>query len=98
MKINKFKYIYSSYENSVGSLNPTVGDVPENAEKIFQFLEQAINNHCELIIFPELALVGYPLKDLIFYDLILERQNQVLSKLQRFSKKIIWPLSWRFGS
>ena len=69
-------------------LNPTVGDVPENAEKIFQFLEQAINNHCELIIFPELALVGYPLKDLIFYDLILERQNQVLSKLQRFSKKI----------
>lgn len=68
--------------------NPIVGDLIGNARKILQFLKQATENNCELIIFPELALVGYPLKDLIFYDLVLEQQNKILGKLQRDSKKI----------
>jgi NAD+ synthase (glutamine-hydrolysing) len=69
-------------------LNPIVGDIKNNAEKIIQFIDQAIEKECHLIIFPELSLIGYPPKDYLFYPFLFEMQQKALQKIKRRSKKI----------
>jgi predicted amidohydrolase len=46
--------------------NPTIGAVAQNIERILAFAGQAHAQNADLIIFPELALCGYPPKDLVF--------------------------------
>lgn len=45
--------------------NPTVGDFAHNAETILRYAQQAHAQGAELALFPELALVGYPPRDLL---------------------------------
>lgn len=69
-------------------LNPTIGDISGNTEKILFFIDKAIQKKCELIIFPELAILGYPPKDYLFYPLLREQHSNSLIKFKRKSKKI----------
>ncbi len=50
---------------ALGQINPTVGDFSGNAAKIIQFALQARNAGAGLILFPELAVCGYPPRDLV---------------------------------
>jgi NAD+ synthase/NAD+ synthase (glutamine-hydrolysing) len=50
---------------ALGQINPTVGDFSGNAAKIVQFALQARSNGAGLIVFPELAVCGYPPRDLV---------------------------------
>ena len=45
--------------------NPVVGDIVGNADRIVQRSIDAAANGADLILFPELALVGYPPRDLL---------------------------------
>ena len=49
----------------MGQINPTVGDFSGNAAKIIQFALQAKSAGAGLILFPELAVCGYPPRDLV---------------------------------
>ncbi len=69
-------------------LNPTVGDIPANVDKILGFIDSAIAQHCDLIIFPEMSLIGYPAKDYLFYPWVLYQQQASIAKLKRRSKNI----------
>ena len=69
-------------------LNPTLGDVTGNLERILLCTEQAIAQKCHLIVFPELSLVGYPPKDHLFFEAIIQQQNKALEILKRKSKWI----------
>lgn len=71
------------------TLNPTVGAVARNAEKIAKFVDTATASGCHAVIFPEMALTGYPPRDLLFYDIIHEQQARALQSLKRLSKKIV---------
>lgn len=73
---------------SLVSFNPTVGKILQNTDKILAFVDQAIAKHCDLVIFPELAMIGYPPKDYLYFDRVKENQTSVLLKLKRKSKKI----------
>jgi len=46
-------------------MNPTVGALKANAERIAEAAQSAAANGAQLIVFPELALCGYPPEDLI---------------------------------
>ena len=46
-------------------LNSTVGDLRENAARIRAWYDDAVSQNAELVIFPELALTGYPPRDLL---------------------------------
>lgn len=48
-----------------GQINPVIGDIQRNKAKIERFYEYAKDNGADLIVFPELALPGYPPLDLI---------------------------------
>jgi NAD+ synthetase len=50
---------------ALAQINPTVGDLKGNADKIISFISRAKDEGAELVIFPELALLGYPPKDLL---------------------------------
>ncbi len=50
---------------ALGQINPTIGDFDRNAAKIIKFAEQARQAGAGLIIFPELAICGYPPRDLV---------------------------------
>jgi len=46
-------------------INPTIGDIAGNCRKIIAFIERAQAQGATLAVFPELAVPGYPPKDLL---------------------------------
>ncbi|MGY3168957.1 NAD+ synthase [Thermostichus sp. MS-CIW-15] len=62
-------------------LNYTVGDLSGNAERIRASVEAAAAKGAELAITSELALLGYPPRDLLLYPALIERVGQVLQQL-----------------
>lgn len=51
---------------ALAQINPTVGDLEGNAEKILASLKTAKQQKADIAVFPELALSGYPPEDLVF--------------------------------
>ena len=50
---------------SLAQINPTVGDLAGNTRKILEYVTQAQKAGAELVVFPELAVCGYPPEDLL---------------------------------
>ena len=46
-------------------INPIIGNLGYNKEKIVKGYERGVKAKADLVIFPELALVGYPPLDLV---------------------------------
>ncbi len=66
---------------ALGQINPTVGDLDGNASLILDFARRAAQARADLIIFPELALCGYPPRDLVEVPAFLDRTQQRLERL-----------------
>jgi NAD+ synthase (glutamine-hydrolysing) len=66
---------------ALGQINPTVGDFAANLAKISQFVELARQQECDLVLFPELSLCGYPPEDLLLKKAFIDRSRQYLKKL-----------------
>ena len=62
-------------------LNPTVGDLEGNASRILAWYALAVDRGAELVAFPELALTGYPPRDLL-------RQSDFLAATDRASARL----------
>jgi len=54
-----------SLKIALAQLNPTVGDVAGNAEKVRRARDQAAAMGADLVAFPELFIAGYPPEDLV---------------------------------
>jgi NAD+ synthase len=52
---------------AIAQLNPTVGDIAGNVEKIRAAYRKAAAQKADIVIFPELAITGYPPEDLILF-------------------------------
>src|SRR5690242_20091993 len=50
---------------ALAQTNPTVGDLAGNCRKILSFIARAREQGAQLVVFPELSLIGYPPKDLL---------------------------------
>ncbi len=51
---------------ALAQINPTVGDLRANADRILDFARRAQELRADVVAFPELALLGYPPEDLLF--------------------------------
>jgi len=49
---------------ALAQMNPTVGDYEANTQKIISWINRAEKEKAEIIVFPEMALPGYPVWDL----------------------------------
>jgi NAD+ synthase/NAD+ synthase (glutamine-hydrolysing) len=66
---------------ALAQINPTVGDFTGNAAKLRRFALDARERGAELVVFPELAVCGYPPRDLVESPAFVARSRQVLEKL-----------------
>ncbi len=68
---------------ALAQLNPVIGDLEGNSEKIFEMCKEIKDEDVALVITPELSLIGYPPKDLLFNPRLFEKQKNVLNQLSR---------------
>ncbi len=66
----------------IGQINPIVGDIAYNVDKIIKVIKES--SKADIIVFPEMALVGYPLMDHILDPLIRKRNKEALEKIKSF--------------
>jgi NAD+ synthase (glutamine-hydrolysing) len=50
---------------ALAQINPTVGDIAGNVRKIVDYVDRAKEQGANLVVFPELSVIGYPPKDLL---------------------------------
>jgi NAD+ synthase (glutamine-hydrolysing) len=62
-------------------MNATVGDIAGNAERIRTGMRAAVAARAELVLFPELALTGYPPEDLLLKEHFLAAAAATLREL-----------------
>ena len=72
----------------LAQINPTVGDFDGNSKKITGFIAEAKTQQCDLVLFPELALCGYPPEDLLLKRAFVGANRQYLRKLATVCKGI----------
>ena len=66
---------------ALAQMNAVVGDIDGNAAKIEQLSAQAGDAGAQLVVFPELALTGYPPEDLLLKRSFLRRAQSALEGL-----------------
>jgi NAD+ synthase (glutamine-hydrolysing) len=66
---------------AMAQINPTVGDLAGNSSKILDFATRAKDQGANLVLFPELALSGYPIEDLALSQDFLTSSHEALLKL-----------------
>src|SRR3954468_5060255 len=62
-------------------LNPTVGDLKGNVEKIIQAYERLDKAGADLILTPELSIPGYPPQDLVFKSRFVPENIEFVRRL-----------------
>jgi NAD+ synthase (glutamine-hydrolysing) len=66
---------------ALAQINPTVGDFAGNAKKILEYAARADALGVGLVVFPELAVCGYPPADFLEKISFVERAEQVVAEL-----------------
>jgi NAD+ synthetase len=66
---------------ALAQINPTIGDFEGNIDKMMGFIEKAKGLSCDLIIFSELVISGYPPQDLLERGDFVATNRDYLNKL-----------------
>jgi predicted amidohydrolase len=72
---------------TLAQIAPRLGDVPANLERHLELIGEAAAGGAALVVFPELSLTGYFLKDLV-PDVALRQQSDELSRLAAAAQSI----------
>ena len=71
-------------------INPTVGAINQNKKNILDSYNRALDSKADIVVFPELALIGYPPQDLLLRDRFIKNANNALEEIaQKSSVPII---------
>lgn len=75
----------------MAQFNPLVGDIDGNTDKIIAFSREAQQMGADIIVFPELSLIGYPPEDLLLRPSLSLRIERALKKIreQNFSVLVL---------
>ncbi len=73
---------------AVAQTDCVLGDLDRNISKHIDFCKEALKNGAELIVFPELSLTGYSLKDINIEIALNPFNSEKLDKLKQMSRKI----------
>ncbi len=66
---------------ALAQTNNTVGDLCGNSKKILSFAQRAAQSGASVVVFPELAITGYPPRDLLEKESFLDGAEQHLERL-----------------
>ncbi len=73
--------MHSNLSLLMAQINPTVGAISANLDKIMGII-RGNQDRYDVIIFPELALTGYPPEDLLFRNELYEQTEAALKTIQ----------------
>ncbi|MCF6208502.1 MAG: NAD+ synthase, partial [Ghiorsea sp.] len=68
---------------------PRVGDINGNTHLICQAMQAAEHDHCDLLVFPELVLTGYPPEDLLLRPAFMHEVDKAVQHVIGQSKQSI---------
>lgn len=71
---------------NIAQFNPSVGDFAGNLEKILAFHSKAKIDSADIVIFPELAICGYPPEDLILRPAFIQAAKNAILNLAKHTK------------
>ncbi len=69
-------------------INPIIGDLKGNCEKIIAVIKQ-VKGSADMVVFPELALCGYPPEDLLLHQEFIDAIPSYLDKIVQASQGIV---------
>ncbi|MCP4148827.1 MAG: hypothetical protein GY757_13860 [bacterium] len=67
--------------------SPTLGNISKNLDFHLKEIDNAIADNIELIIFPELSISGYHMKDILF-EITMKPEDEFMLKFKELSRKI----------
>ena len=76
------------FKLALAQINPTVGDINGNTAKIISYIKKAYSRNADIVIFPELALTGYPPEDLLNMPEFINSNIEALDKIRQQTKNI----------
>src|SRR2546423_14490232 len=74
---------------ALAQINTVVGDLDGNAERIRGRLAEAKSQHAARVVFPELAVTGYPPEDLLLRPSFVEAAQAKAEELAREVRGIV---------
>jgi len=74
---------------ALAQIDPRVGDIEGNTAKIASYLDRARDAGSELVIFPELAVTGYPPEDLLLKEHFLQAASEAVAALAAEAEGIV---------
>lgn len=72
----------------IAQINPVVGDFPGNAKRILAAYRECLDAGADLVVTPELSLVGYPPRDLVFKSQFVPKCLQALDYLAGEAREV----------
>jgi len=82
-KKNKAQDKFSTLRIGLAQINSMVGDISGNLDKIRSYCQNAVKKGIDLIVFPELAITGYPPEDLLLKPAFIRDNLSALNQLAR---------------
>ena len=85
---------------ALAQINPKVGNLNLNREFIIDWIRTAQSQGCDLIVFPELSVCGYPPEDLLLKQSFLSRCKESVEMIAEETKGIValvgspWKFNW----
>ncbi len=73
---------------ALAQMNFTVGDVEGNTRRILEWLDKAREQRADLVLFPEMAISGYPAEDLLLKTDFIAANARALDRIRDASKDI----------
>jgi NAD+ synthase (glutamine-hydrolysing) len=74
---------------ALAQMNATVGDIRGNAAKVRDGIARARAENVQLVLFPELALTGYPPEDLLIKTHFLDAAGRALEELAADAQDVV---------
>jgi NAD+ synthase (glutamine-hydrolysing) len=73
---------------AIAQINPTIGDIKGNKEKIIFYIAEAKKLGADLVVFPEMAVIGYPPMDLLLNKKLIRDNLDALNGIAAQSSDI----------
>lgn len=77
-----------NHKVAVAQINSIVGDLEGNAKKIIEYIREAKSRGADIVTFPELAITGYPPKDLLLKPSFIEKDKEKLREIVEKTKDV----------
>ena len=73
---------------AAAQINPVVGDISGNSELIVNAIKDAMNHGAHVLLFPEMAVTGYPVEDLALRPAFRRASRDAVSRIAQHAAEV----------